>query len=275
MVLTLIHHPQTTTCYCLMVKLFTLRSLRRRVPILGIDRAASPVKINFTNPKKDGNLSASLRCSALSINQIHINALDFVHHDSSLALQAQFAVLHETFNHMSGAEVILLAGLFASVSQLVDYTDKTGSYLFDVARKVRSAPDALRKLYDEACTIRSWTKKLESSPTSIATEFQWFVRACACESQELIEIIEHWHLDKNAREVPARDRLVLGFKWKWRERRIREHLENLSRHKTSLVLCTATSGLAIQAISTPEIVSCLWVIGHNPSKCRAKVPHST
>jgi hypothetical protein len=163
---------------------------------------------------------------------------------------------------MSGAEVFALAGAVASFSQLVDYADKSGSYLLDVLRKVRSSPEALRTLYEEVCNVRSETKKLEF--LNVSDEFRWFVRACVTECDALIGIIDNWHLDKkNVGITPARDRIALGFKWKWRERPIREHLEKLSRYKASLAACSATSVLICQAIPLSEPVSCLPLIGHD------------
>lgn len=162
---------------------------------------------------------------------------------------------------MSGAEVVALAGAVASISQLVDYADKSGSYLLDVLSKVRSSPEALRTLYDEACNVRSETKKLES--LNVSDEFRWFVQACVKECEALIGIIDNWHLDKNVKEIPARDRIALGFKWKWRERRMKQHLENISRYKSSLAFCRAYSGTICQAITLSESVSCLPLIGHD------------
>jgi len=156
------------------------------------------------------------------------------------------------------SEVIALAGVVASVSQIVAYANQTGSYVSDIARKVHSAPVALRNLYKEASLIRSLTESLEAS--HVNDEHRWLVQACAKESQALIAILESWRLDKNVIEVPKRDRFLLGVKWKWRERRIKEHLEILGRYQTTLILCRDTNTPFFQALSASRPVSCVLAL---------------
>ena len=156
------------------------------------------------------------------------------------------------------AEVIALAGAVASISQIVAYANKTGSYVSDIVRKVHSAPVTLRNLYKEISFIQSLTKSLEAS--QVSDEYQWLVQACAQESQALINILENWQLDKNVIDVPKRDRFLLGVKWKCRERRIKEHLENLGRYQTSLILGRDANTPFCQAVSASRPVSCVFAL---------------
>ena len=158
---------------------------------------------------------------------------------------------------MSGAEFIVLAGLLASVTQLLVYSKKGSSWFYDVFTRYRRDSGELRNLYDEACNVHSLAKKVHAG-TPFDEELSWFVQGCTTESKALIDLIGSLRIkpqDPSYTETKL-DRIHTAIEWKTKEQKIKRHLENIDRYKSGLLVCqTIKIARLLRCLSPPEISS--------------------
>ncbi|KAH8771294.1 hypothetical protein BGZ57DRAFT_855754 [Hyaloscypha finlandica] len=135
---------------------------------------------------------------------------------------------------MAGAEIIALVGLFASVSQLVSSGNNARLWISDLSERARREMVILPILDKEASTVLSLARSIQCSYASPAN-IDCFLQGCITECQALIESVG--------------DKVRMAIAWKKKEEQIKQHLENIDRHKVSLILyLTAhlTTGVASQ-----------------------------
>jgi hypothetical protein len=137
---------------------------------------------------------------------------------------------------MAGAEIIALVGLFASVSQLVSSGNNARLWISDLSERARREMVILPILDKEASTVLSLARSIQCSYASPAN-IDCFLQGCITECEALIESVGTWRTNqKVGPEVSWIDKVRMAIAWKKKEEQIKQHLENIDRHKVSLIL---------------------------------------
>lgn len=88
----------------------------------------------------------------------------------------------------------------------------------------------------EASTVLSLAWSIQCSYASPAN-IDCFLQGCITECEALIESVGTWRTNqKVGPEVSWIDKVRMVIAWKKKEEQIKQHLENIDRHKVSLIL---------------------------------------
>ena len=135
---------------------------------------------------------------------------------------------------MSGLEVI---GALAAASQVAQQGLKITTAIYDLSKKVRDAPESIRKQTIQVEQLIDIAKLIESNPSLQTDLVASVLSGCTEEAYKLLHILQKLTHSLGADRTTSVWKAMSGVA---KEKKILEHLAKLEKAKTTLALCIET-----------------------------------
>lgn len=150
---------------------------------------------------------------------------------------------------MSGLEVL---GALASASQLAEQGLKITATVYDIYRKVRDAPESIRKQTVQVEQLIDIAKLIESTSSLQTDLVASILSSCTDEAHRLLHSLQQ--------VAPGPENHLPMKIWKavngtTKEKKILEHFTKLEQGKSSLTLCIGTTDSSVLNTINLELVT--------------------